>query len=56
MKFGGQVYNSDFDRHTYLSDISDRIEADKKFDRFCELYNPHKKSKLNFTKQGENNK
>ena len=34
MKFGGQVYNSDFDRHTYLSDISDRIEADNKFDRF----------------------
>lgn len=56
MKFGGQVYNSDFDRHTYLSDISDRIEADKKFDRFCESYNPHKKSKFNFNKQGEKNK
>lgn len=44
MKFGGQVYNSDFDRHTYLSDISDRFEADKKFDRFCESCNPHKKA------------
>lgn len=33
--FGGCVYPSDFDRHTLISEIADRIVTDWKFDNEC---------------------
>lgn len=52
-RYGGHICNSDYDRHTYISDIADRIGTDTRFDNFCQTYNRNKK---NFTRKERNNK
>lgn len=33
--FGGEIYQSDFDRHTTMSEIAERILSDEHFDNQC---------------------
>lgn len=49
-RFGGNVYNYDFDGYTPMSVIADRIISDRKFDDKCrklEENNKRTKSKEN---------
>lgn len=34
-RFSGKIFPSDFDRHTTLSEVADRILSDQRFDEQC---------------------
>lgn len=49
-RFGGNIYNYDFDGYTSMSDIATRIISDRKFDEQCKKNIEQRNKQKNFKK------
>ena len=50
--YGGIIYNSDFGAYRSLTDITDRIISDRKFDKSCKKATVQKKKYFNEQTKG----